>query len=315
MGEIIYELTGERRTRKEISGRENFLCQKYQQSKHCSQAGARKALDDHFRATRRKVEKIQRDSNKLLRLPKTTSAGVGPLLQSIQDIASQLPASIQAEQAFSSLMDQPNPTLDGGVNIFLELSNLAADDANDIDACLEPPGFFESQFSNCLTSVSRFYRIDALPNLASSITYEFENDLGLLHSFSKLLSPGSQRHLKRVKINMVEGAMSEPKDLGDYLKATLPNLRFLNIDLWPRDPTRLDTVNRNWGEQSKILVESLHTVRAKVRLELRLAADCEWFEREYVANGAWRRGLWDESEDRDEAMCHRLYELRGSGEE
>lgn len=326
MSEIIYELTGERRTRKDVSTHVQYIehMQQIRRPKK-SQAGTRKALDNDLRATKRKVEKIRKDSSALLQLPVAMSANVESLLQSIQDIASQLPAAIQADQEISSLMDRPNPTIDGGVNIFRELSRLAADYANEFDIYLTAPvhEFYFSLFP--LISVSRFYRVDALPNLASSIVYDFGNEVRMLETFSKVISPGSQCYLKHVKINMTEGFMRHnetlpfisEQNLSKHLYVTLPNIRTLTIDLWPRDPTRLDTDNRNWGEQSKTLVESLHSVRgSKVRLELRWAAYYEMFEREYVTNGAWERVLEDGPEDQSHHngnICSRSYELRGGG--
>ena len=321
MSEIIYEHTGEHRSRKKVATYLGYLkVQELHLRPKKSQADTRNVLDNSLRETQRMVEKIQKESNALLRLSNATSASVGSMLQSLQDIASQLPAAIQADQQFLSLMDQPNPTLNGDVNIFREFTRIVADYVNDFDIYLAAP-LPECYFS--LLSISRFYRIDALANMASSIVYDFGNELTMLRDFSKLLSPGSQRYIRHVKINMVEAFMlhnetlpfiSEPA-LSKNLEATLPSLRTLTIDLWPRDPARTDKESRAWGEQSEVLIQSLHNVKAKVRLQLRWAADCERFEREYVRNGKWKR-VWrdmpgDQSNSND-GICHSCYELHGS---
>ena len=64
----------------------------------------------------------------------------------------------------------------------------------------------------------------------------------------------------------IQPLLSE-RNFCDYVSTTLPNL--LDIDLWPRDPTRTNIESRAWGEQSDGLVKCFHDVRAKVRLRLR----------------------------------------------
>ena len=239
-------------------------------------------------------------------------------------------------------MHQPNPTLNGDVYIFRELSRIVADDTNDFDIHLAKP---VPEFHFSLTSVSRFYRIDALPSLASSIRYDFGNGPRTLQSFSSVLSPASQLNIRNIKIKMVEGFMlhnealslTSDRSLSTYINNTVANLRVLHIDLWPRDPTRTireptlatlvplgeasestdKTENRAWGVQSEVLLRSLHNVKAKVRLELRLAVDCEKFEREYVRNRGWKRireKMPENPSNSNGDICYRWYGLHGSGD-
>ncbi|KAF6232251.1 hypothetical protein HO173_009634 [Letharia columbiana] len=322
MSEIIYEHTGEHRSRKQVS---TYLRRLEIGNSYTYDPRSLKLIPGtcstivYVRPSER-LKRFRRSPMHFSVSQYATSASVGSMLQSLQDIASQLPAAVQADQKFLSLMDQPNPTLNGDVNIFREFTRIVADYVNDFDIYLAAP-LPECYFS--LLSISRFYRIDALANMASSIVYDFGNELTMLRDFSKLLSPGSHRYIRHVKINMVEAFMlhnetlpfiSEPA-LSKNLEATLPSLRTLTIDLWPRDPARTDKESRAWGEQSEVLIQSLHNVKAKVRLQLRWAADCERFEREYVRNGEWKR-VWrdmpgDQSNSND-GICHSCYELHGS---
>ena len=316
MSEIIYELSGERRTSKEVSHFFGLL------RSLKSTADAKTVLDNDSRKTKRTLEKIRKDCNALLSPPTAKSASVESLLQSVQDMASQLPVAVQADRELSSLMDQPNPALNGSVNIFRELSRLVTGPANGFRIYLDTP---LPSFYFSLYSVSRFYRIDALPNLASSLVWDFENDMPTLHGFNQRLSSGSQCYLRHVKITMVDGFMlpkeSQPLDseqsLCDHINIALPNLRILDVDLWPCDPTRINTGSRAWGEQSDALVKCLHYVKAKVRLRLRWAADREKFEKEHVRNGGWKC-VWGDSPHHPSrenvGFSPRCYELHGSGD-
>ena len=118
-----------------------------------------------------------------------------------------------------------------------------------------------------------------------------------------------------LRYNLTTPLISE-HTLSTYVNITVPTLRVLNIDLWPRDPTRANTEDRVWGQQSEALLRSLTNVKAKVRLEMRWVADCERFEREYVRDGAWVRVWGGEVEELGSGngdMCHRFYETRGGG--
>ncbi|CAF9938853.1 hypothetical protein IMSHALPRED_001114 [Imshaugia aleurites] len=318
MSEIFYEITGERRQRKPIL---TYLCHlKGLERELRPKNSARKALDSDLCETKGKIEKIQEDCKALLRLPMATCGDGGPLLQSIQNTASQLHAAVQADQRFRSLMSKPNPALNGDVNIFREFYHIVDEYPKEFEiypAASVPTYFFSPLY------VSSFYRIDVLPSLARSIVYDFGHDPNVMHDFSKLLSPGSQHYLKHVRIDMIEGFMlpnetqpfSSERSLSTHINTTLPNLRTLSIDLWPRDPSRIDKDNRAWGEQSEALLQDLSNVKAKVRLGLRWVEDCERFEREYVTNGAWERVLEVELDDKNYGgSCCRFYELQGGGE-
>ena len=324
MNEIVYELTGVIQSKQEVAERIRLLHDKTQKSRQHWRALAKQdsVLIDRLRKTKGQVEKIHKDFNCLPQTLQGVDFHFSALVhafQSVLDVVSQL--------STAQLLSKPNPTLNSDVNILREISRMVADDSSDFDIELAAP-LPANYFS--LNSVSRFYRLEALPILASSIVYDFGSKMSTLHDFCNCLSPDSQRYLKNVKITMVEGFMgfmlrgnlTTPltpgcTTLSTYINTTLPALRVLNIDLWPRKPTRTDTENRAWGQQSEDLLRSLTTdAKAKVRLEMRWAADCERFEREYVSGGAWVRVWKDESEEMEsgnEKMCHRFYETRGGG--
>lgn len=157
-----------------------------------------------------------------------------------------------------------------------------------------------------LLRVSRFYRAECLAMLAPKMIYDFGFDVEAIQNFSKAVSPVLLKSIIQVRVTLVEGHMLPIPQL--------PKLRMLNIDLWPRDPARSDPIDTAWGKQTETLLESLQTWAGviKVRLEIRWKADCERFEREYVANGAWACVLKDVPEDQssgNEGFCHRFYEL------
>lgn len=348
MSEIIYELTGDRRCRKRIASRMQVLLERQRSLllPEWPRAETEPTPSDHLPDTEARIEMIHQDCITLLRSRFVTFGNVHSLLGNVQNVASQLQSVPDIAAHFSTvvrvlqsvlnvtsqltaaaeaakkrlllLMGNPNPTLNSDVNILREISHKVADDSSDFDIELSAP-LPANYFS--LTSVSRFYRLDALPTLASSIVYDFGTQLSALQDFSNGLSPDSQRYLKNVKITMVEGFMLttpliSESTLSTYINATVPTLRVLNIDLWPRDPTRMNTEDRCWGEQSEALLRSLTDGKVKVRLELRWVVDCERFEREYVRDGAWRRvwgGEGEEAGGGNGDMCHRFYERRGGG--
>lgn len=97
----------------------------------------------------------------------------------------------------------------------------------------------------------------------------------------------------------------------------LPNMRTLDIELWPRDPTRLDRMDRAWGRQTERLLGELGTVvavGARIGVEMRWWYDWERFEREFVRGGGWRRGVegvGGGDEGQKGLFCRRRYELCG----
>lgn len=146
------------------------------------------------------------------------------------------------------------------------------------------PNFTQNLLS--LSSVNHFYRTEYLDHLISNIRFDFGSDGHALQRFCSTAPAKALAAIYHLSVTLVEGYMPQLPDLH------LPNLRTLNIDLWPRNPTRPDLIDRAWGTQTeKLLAEVgvVFAVRARIRLEMRWVADCERFEREYVEQGRWRR--------------------------
>lgn len=98
----------------------------------------------------------------------------------------------------------------------------------------------------------------------------------------------------------------------------LPHLRTLDIELWPRDPTRPDRKDRAWGRQTERLLGGLGTVvavGARIGVEMRWVGDWERFEREFVqGGGGWRRGVEEVGDGvggQEGGFCRRRYEMCG----
>ena len=136
-----------------------------------------------------------------------------------------------------------------------------------------------------LSLVSRFYRTDCLYYLASYIHFDFGFDRQAFQHFCSTTPADLLASMYHVRITLVEGYMPVLPEWSD--------LRTLAIDLWPRNPVRPHPKkDRAWGMQTEALLGHLGSVvaaTARITLEMRWAADCERFEREYVRNGRWRR--------------------------
>lgn len=67
-----------------------------------------------------------------------------------------------------------------------------------------------------------------------------------------------------------------------------PNIRVLHVELWPRDPARIDAGDGEWGEQTLALLDNISQLKVNIVVEFRWMDDCEKFERRYMGKG-WRR--------------------------
>lgn len=141
--------------------------------------------------------------------------------------------------------------------------------------------------------------------------FDFGLDSQALQNFCSTAPAELFADLRHLQVTLVEGYMPD--------LPALPNLRTLAIDLWPRDPTRPDRKDRAWGQQTERLLATLgvvSAVRARIRLEMRWAADCERFERGYVREERWRRIVEDAQDGtsgQEGLLCRRRYELCGNG--
>ena len=162
-----------------------------------------------------------------------------------------------------------------------------------------------------LSLVNHFYRTDCLFHLASCTHFDFGSDRQALQHFCSTAPADLLASMRHVRITLVEGYMP--------VLPEWPDLRTLAIDLWPRNPVRPQKEDREWGTQTEedrawgtqteedrawgtqteaLLghLGSIVAAMARITLEMRWAADCERFEREYVGKGRWRQvGADDEN--------------------
>ena len=163
-----------------------------------------------------------------------------------------------------------------------------------------------------LSLVNDWFRIECIEYLASNTRFDFGSDRHTLQRFYSTAPADLIVPMRHIIITMVEGYMPP---LPEW-----PDLRTLQIELWPRNPARPEVQDREWGRQTEELLASLGVIlapRAKITLEMRWAADCERFERAYVEHGRWTR-IGADVEDcppgQDEGFCRRRYEMRGNGD-
>ena len=166
--------------------------------------------------------------------------------------------------------------------------------------------FFGQNFLS-LSLVNRFYWAECLDHLASNM----KPDSQVRQHFRSTDPAEILSSMRHVGVTLVDGYMPRLPEA--------PGLSALTIDLWPRNPTRPNVRDRAWGTQTEALLAGLgvtSAVWAKITIEMRWVADCERFEREYVAAGCWRRVSGD---GEDVAMvpeggfCRRRYERWGNG--
>ena len=161
-----------------------------------------------------------------------------------------------------------------------------------------------------LSLVNHFYRTECIDYLASNTHFDFGFDHHTLPRFFSTAPADLIVPMRYALITMVEGYMPPLPDWSD--------LRTLQIELWPRNPTRPEVMDREWGRQTEELLAQLGVtlaVRARITLEMRWAADCERFEREYVKRGQWRRIVVDDGEavvGREKEFRRTVYELCGN---
>ena len=97
-----------------------------------------------------------------------------------------------------------------------------------------------------LSSVNRFYRTECLHPLTSNLYFDFGSDGRAFQHFCSTAPAGALTGIYHLGITLVEGYMTAFPDL--------PNLRTLDIDLWPRNPMHnwdqaIDFREKAWGTQ------------------------------------------------------------------
>jgi hypothetical protein len=311
---IIYELTGQQRLEHQVNieinsliGRQRRLKPKRSDLQDLTVNEKLPKIAETARYTIRLIEKLRN-------LQVRQNSLIDEQVDAIQAAASKLVDDIDRERAYlahMAVLKVPNTALDGNINIFRDLSSFATDSKCEFGLYLN-----ESLPTNhlSLASVDHFYRSDSLPVLASSIVYDFGDDVKTLHTFYQALKPASRTSMRNVRLIFAEGHMSDAM----AVITSLSSLRTLHIDLWPRNPMRADAGDRSWGKDTKEMLKFVSTIDIRVVIELRWFEDCEYFEREYT-DRSWQRLHGSDVVDTDEreqtyGMCQRFYQLVGKGE-
>ena len=207
-----------------------------------------------------------------------------------------------------------SPILDGNPTLFTPTSNAPSNLASILEELPSPRRNTNiTQTTLSLSLVNHFYRTECIDYLASNTRFNFGSNRHTLQRFNSTAPADLIVPMRHALLTMVEGYMHP---LPEW-----PNLRTLKIELWPRNPTRPEVKDREWGRQTEELLASLGTTsasRARITLEMRWAADCERFERAYVEHGRWTRIRADVEDcptpGRDEGFCRRCYEMHGNGD-
>ena len=204
-----------------------------------------------------------------------------------------------------------SPVLHGKPMIFTQVPDAPSNLASTLEEVPSPRrNTTITQTTLSLSLVNHFYRTECIDYLASNTRFDFGSNRHTLPRFCSTAPADLIVPMRYALITMVEGYMPPLPDWSD--------LRTLQIELWPRDPTRPEVMDREWGRQTEKLLARLGVtlaVRARITLEMRWAADCERFEREYVKRGRWRRIVVDDGEAvvaREEGFRRTVYELYGS---
>ena len=212
------------------------------------------------------------------------------------------------EQAYG-VPNAESPVSDRVPTIFTQTPNAPPNLAPILERLPSPSRnaiFTQSTLS--ISLVSHWLRTECIEYL--NIHFDFGLDRHAVQHFYSAAPVDLIVLMRHARITMVEGYMPP---LPEW-----PNLRTLQIELWPRNPARPEVDDREWGWQTEELLARLGVtlaVRARITLEMRWAADCERFEREYVNTGRWRRTVVDEGDaviGREEGFCRTTYETCGN---
>lgn len=220
-----------------------------------------------------------------------------------------------------------SPALDGKPTIFTQIPNPPSNLAGILKGMFGPGrNTTITQNTLSLSLVNHGFRTECIKYLASDTRFDFGLDRHAFQRFCNTVPADLIVSMRHARITMVEGHMPP---LPDW-----PSLCTLQIELWPRNPTRpelragesgphgkWDAQLRagEWGAQTEELLASLGITlasRARITLEMRWAADCERFERTYVEHGRWTRvgaDVEDCPPGRNERFCRRCYEMHGNG--
>lgn len=316
IGGIIYELTGQSRDERDVSiylgehrGWKRGLRPKRSDPYNLT-------INEKLLETAATARHVSRLTEKLGSLPTKEDSLIDQQIAAVQAAVFKLRDDYDLERVDLSStvgLDGPSHKLNGDVHIFHDLSSFARAPECQFGLYLRK-ALHPHHLS--LASVNHLYRIDSLPVLASSIIYDFSDDVKTFGTFHGALNLASCMSIRNVRLAFVEGHMSD----SIVALSSLSNLRTLYIDLWPRDPmhidakaksqyketsrllwprdsTKADTEENYWGKETGQLLQTISMMNIRVVVELRWIGDCEHFERDYIGRKGWTRlvGKHDEN--------------------
>ena len=313
IAEIIYDLTGVRSNRRQVSSYIQVLKGWIRDMEPLSQPV--------LRDIRSFISEIQ-DGNVR---DEDDSARMFHIVEEI--LPDQLNKLMRARMEESE-MDEPvpqRPLLDFGfpppiitpnAEVFRFLSTIASMPNNCYPFFLSTHALSTHALANDIllspTLINRFHRTNSLAVLASNLVYDMGDNIKAITTFD---NPSTGFSIKRVRLTFVEGYMQVPfiRKLARGSLLVLPNLNELLIELWPRDPTRENKEDRSWGDQTVGLLEALGEMKARVVIAFRWKIDCERFEIEYVGTKGWEQAKREEGDlvETNEDMCRVLYVREG----
>lgn len=317
---VIFEYTGQRRDRKQISSHIQAL---RRISSRMPEASDR-LTQQIVRAAAELREADTEDKIKVDRILGRIQNATFVLARRNQEIQYAAFADSQRRRRQSRREIQTPPkrrmrleniTLDGQAHTLLhEVLYIASQ--NDHELSFQPLRPLGDNFL-ALSSVNHRFRTEVLQYIESHLSFAFTNDTVALQSFCTLVEPIHRQQVRHIAIDIVDiDARDVPTPsttFGTYLSTNLPNLKTVFLTLIPRDPTRSHTFGYKWGQQTEDFLSSLGTWKATVVLSLRWKEDCDYFESRYVGIRGWR--CIRRSEDPGENEQRSVRNMHASGVE
>lgn len=193
-----------------------------------------------------------------------------------------------------------NTMMDGpALSLFHEISRFGSSNKHELS--LQPLRPLGSNFL-ALSFVNHLFRTEVLQYIESHLSFDFTGDAVALQSFCANVKPAHKQHVRHLAIEFVDShapdVLGPSTTFGTYLSTNLPNLKIVFLSLIPRNPTRYDQLDYQWGQETEHFLSSLSDLKATIILNLRWKEDCEYLEEKYVGVRGWR--CIRRSEDQDE---------------
>ena len=176
-------------------------------------------------------------------------------------------------------------------SLFHEISRFAPQNGRELS--FEPLRPLGANFL-ALSSVDHFFRTEVLQYIEDHLSFDFTDNEIALQSFCTHIEPIRRQHLKQIAVEFVDShaadVPSPSTTFGTYLSTNLPNLKTVSLTLIPRNPTRADIFDtqHHWGQPTEDFMSSLDDLKATVVLKLQWKEDCDYFEENYVGIRGWK---------------------------